>query len=252
MKRKRTPPLPPLSVARRVVGYVRVSTEAQAAEGVSLDAQRAKIQALCSVNDCELVAIETDAGASARTLDRPALQRALLALTEGRADAIAVTKLDRLTRSVTDLGMLVERYFAGGRWSLLSAGDSIDTHTAAGRLVLNVLVSVAQWEREAAGERTRDGLAEVRRAGGTLGRDGLGWTRSDERDGHGRRRVVAVERELATVERIVTLRSSGLSLRAIAAQLAAEGARTKRGGQWAAQTVRAVLESATARERTTW
>jgi hypothetical protein len=128
--------------------------------------------------ELELVAIEADEGVSAKTLRRPGVQRALAALEEGRADALLVTKLDRLTRSVRDLGDLVDRYFAdGSRWSLLSVGDSIDTKTAAGRLVLNVLASVAQWEREATGERTRDALAEVRRQGGTLGGEALGWRR---------------------------------------------------------------------------
>lgn len=75
-------------------------------------------------------------------------------LRAGQADAILVVKLDRLTRSVRDLGELVERYFATGRWALLSVSEQIDTRSAAGRLVLNVLASVAQWERETTGERT--------------------------------------------------------------------------------------------------
>jgi len=227
---------------RRVVGYVRVSSEGQATEGVSLDAQRAKLAAYCLAMDLELVALEADEGVSAKTLRRPGLQRALAALEEGRADAVLVTKLDRLTRSVRDLGDLVERYFGGERWSLLSVGDSIDTKTAAGRLVLNVLVSVAQWEREATGERTRDALAEVKRQGGTLGADALGWRRVEETDAAGRRCVVRDDAEAETLARIVALRGEGLSLRAIATTLTAEGRATKRGGRWAAEQVRAVLE----------
>src|SRR5437016_11112071 len=72
----------------------------------------------------------------------------------GEAEALLVVKLDRLTRSVVDLGTLVERYFAPGKAALLSVGEQIDTRSAAGRLVLNVLASVSQWEREAIGERT--------------------------------------------------------------------------------------------------
>ena len=227
---------------RRVVGYIRVSSEGQAAEGVSLDAQRAKLAAYCLATDCELVAVEADEGISAKTLRRPGVQRALEALEEGRADAPLVVKLDRLTRSVRDLGDLVDRYFAdGSRWSLLSVGDSIDTKTAAGRLVLNVLASVAQWEREATGERTRDALAEVRRQGGTLGGEALGWRRGEDLDGAGRRRVEPVGEEASTVARIMALRASGHTLRGIAAVLTEEGRATKRGGRWAAQTVAAVL-----------
>src|SRR5262245_24102303 len=133
-------------MANRLVGYVRVSTEKQVGEGVSLAAQRNRIvaytQAFIGVT---VVAIEEDAGISAKTLNRPGLQRAFRMLHEGQADGILVTKLDRLTRSVRDLGELVEWYFAG-KWVLVSIGDSIDTRSAAGRLVLNVLGSVGQWE----------------------------------------------------------------------------------------------------------
>lgn len=226
---------------RRVVGYIRVSSEGQATEGVSLDAQRAKLAAYCLAMDLELVAIEADEGVSAKTLRRPALQRALSTLEAGAADGLLVTKLDRLTRSVRDLGDLVERYFGGERWSLLSVGDSIDTKTAAGRLVLNVLTSVAQWEREATGERTRDALVEVKRQGGTLGAEALGWCRTEETDDAGRRRVVRNDNEAETVARIVALRGEGLSLRRIADTLTTEGRATKRGGRWAAEQVRAVL-----------
>jgi site-specific DNA recombinase len=75
-------------------------------------------------------------------------------LKDGTAEALLVVKLDRLTRSVVDLGTLVDRYFAPGKAALLSVGEQIDTRSAAGRLVLNVLASVSQWEREAIGERT--------------------------------------------------------------------------------------------------
>src|SRR5260370_7747777 len=75
-------------------------------------------------------------------------------LRAGQAEALLVVKLDRLTRSVVHLGQLVEDYFADGKWALLSVGEQIDTRSAAGRLVLNVLASVSQWEREAIGQRT--------------------------------------------------------------------------------------------------
>lgn len=228
----------------RVVGYVRVSTEHQSDGGVSLEAQRTKLEAYALALDLELVAIEEDAGLSAKTLARPALQRALAMLDAGTAEGLLVTKLDRLTRSVRDLGELVERYFAS-KYSLLSVSDSIDTRSAAGRLVLNVLASVAQWEREATGERTRDALAHLRASGVQLGGMALGWEHGDETDAQGRRVIREVEDDGATIKRILVLRAEGLTLRAIAARLTAEGRRTKRGGKWAAETVRLVLDRAT-------
>mgnify|MGYP003404381268 FL=1 len=230
----------------RVIGYVRVSTEGQADGGVSLDAQRAKLSAYCVALDLDLVAIEEDAGLSAKTLDRPALDRALDALRAGRADAPLITKLDRLTRSVRDLGTLVDTYFVGGKWALLSVADSIDTRSAAGRLVLNMLASVAQWEREATAERTRDALAHLRDNGVKLGGAALGWKRTDDSDASGRRVVEAVAEEARTVARMIELRAAGQSLRAIAATLTEEGHTTKLGGSWHANTVRRVIERETA------
>lgn len=148
-----------------------------------------------------------------------------------------------------DLGDLVDRYFAS-RFSLLSVSDNIDTRTAAGRLVLNVLTSVAQWEREATGERTRDALFHLRAGGVRLGGAALGWRRSVECDEEGRRRVEPVESEAYVLARMIALRRSGYSLRRIASVLSSEGHRTKRGGAWASETVRKVLVRANALEVT--
>jgi len=128
----------------RTIAYVRVSTDKQADRGVSLDAQRAKVKAYAELYDLDLAEVIVDAGESAKSLDRPGLKRALGILKAGDAEALLVVKLDRLTRSVVDLGTLVERYFAPGKAALLSVGEQIDTRSAAGRLVLNVLASVRQ------------------------------------------------------------------------------------------------------------
>jgi DNA invertase Pin-like site-specific DNA recombinase len=138
----------------KTIAYLRVSTDKQADRGVSLDAQRAKVHAYAELYDLDLAEVIVDAGESAKSLDRPGLKRALAMLKAEEAEALLVVKLDRLTRSVVDLGTLVERYFAPGKAALLSVGEQIDTRSAAGRLVLNVLASVSQWEREAIGERT--------------------------------------------------------------------------------------------------
>ena len=127
--------------ATRTIAYVRVSTDKQADRGVSLDAQQAKAKAYAELYDLDIVEVVIDAGVSAKTLDRPGLERALGMLKAGKADALLVVKLDRLTRSVRDLGHLLERYFAPGKAALLSVGEQIDTRSAGGRLVLNVLAS---------------------------------------------------------------------------------------------------------------
>jgi DNA invertase Pin-like site-specific DNA recombinase len=224
----------------RAVGYVRVSTEGQAEEGVSLAAQRRKLDAQALAQDMRLAAVHEDAGVSAKSLDRPGLKAALLDLEEGRADALIVCKLDRLTRSVRDLGLLVESYFAS-RFQLISIADAVDTRTAGGRLVLNVLVSVAQWEREANAERTSEALRHMKAQGRRLGAAALGWRWTQQERGKGKASTSDVPSEVETVIRMHALRGAGLSLRAICSQLEAEGRATKRGGRWTPKVVRDAL-----------
>lgn len=223
----------------RVVGYVRVSSEEQATHGVSLAAQTEKLKAYCALYDLELVEVVEDAGVSGKTLNRPGISRALEMLRRKQVGGLVVVKLDRLTRSVAGMAELIERYFGekGGK-ALLSVQDQVDTRTAGGRLVLNVLVSVAQWEREAIAERTSTALQHKRSRGEVYGTIPLGYRRTDEG------RLEGVADELATVARAHELRAAGLSLQAIARVLTAEGRRTKAGGRWYPVTVSKILKRA--------
>ncbi len=217
----------------RAVAYVRVSTDKQAEHGVSLEAQRAKIEAYATLYDLEVVEIIVDAGVSAKTLDRPGLSRALGMLRGGKAEALLVVKLDRLTRSVKDLGDLVERYFASGKWALLSVSEQIDTRSAAGRLVLNVLASVAQWEREATGERTSAAMAHKAACGEFTGGEAPYGYRVSE-DGV---RLVEIPAEQSVLAQARALRAAGLSLRAVAGELARAGLASRTGKPFAATQI---------------
>lgn len=227
----------------RVVAYVRVSTDEQVSSGHSLGAQEARLRSYCDALDLVLVDVCSDAGASAKTLDRPGLQRALGMLVDGRADAILVSKLDRLTRSVRDLGELLERYFAPAQnraaYGLISVGESVDTRSAAGRLVLNLLTSVAQWEREAIGERTRTALAHVRAQGRRVGSVPYGYALAP--DG---RTLEPCEREQATIARARALRADGHTLRAISRALAGEGMLARCGRPFLPAQIARMLENA--------
>jgi len=224
-----------------VVGYIRVSTDQQATEGVSLEAQREKIRAYCQALDLQLVEICADNGFSAKTIERAGLSSALGLLRSGQADILLVAKLDRLTRSVKDLGQLVDTYFLPGNYSLLSIGDSIDTRTASGRLVLNVLASVAQWEREAISERTSEALRHLKSQGVHIGATAYGATRVDESDANGRRRIVPVAEHERVIVRMQELRKTGMTLSAICALLNQEGIPSPRGGTWQPTVVRMIL-----------
>src|SRR2546430_904897 len=196
----------------KTIAYLRVSTDKQADRGVSLDAQRAKLRAYAELYELDLVEIIVDAGQSAKSLDRPGLQRALAMLKVGEAEALLVVKLDWLTRSVMDLGTLAERYFAPGKAALLSVGEQIDTRSAAGRLVLSVLASVSQWEREAIGERTATAMQHKARHGEyTGGQIPFGFRLSG--DGTRLQKDPVEQAVLAEARR---LRSVGLSLPKIA------------------------------------
>lgn len=140
-------------------------------------------------------------------------------------------KLDRLTRSVRDLGTLMEA-FRRARVAFCSLEESVDTGSAAGELFLNVIGALSQWERRAIGERTRAAMAYLKRTGRRYsGAAPYGWT-----FGPGAR-LVADEAEQATLRRIVRLRAGGLSLRAIAERLAAEGIIARSGRPFAPSTL---------------
>ena len=119
--------------------------------------------------------------------------------------------------------------------------QKIDTSSAVGKLLLTMLSAVAEMERNLVAERTAAALQHLASQGVTLGAEGLGWERTDERDDEGRLVVRAVAVEVETVARLHALRRSGLSLAAIAATLAREGRQSKRGGTWWPATVRQVL-----------
>ena len=138
----------------RTVAYLRSSTNNQTDRCVSLEAQRARLQAYAEEAALELVAVEVDAETDARSLDRPALARALSMLKSSKAEALLVLQLDRLTRSVCDLTDLIDGYFSK-RATLLSISEPIDTRTAAGRVLLDVLARAGRWEREAVTDARR-------------------------------------------------------------------------------------------------
>ena len=209
---------------KRVIGYARVSTEEQADSRAGLDAQRTAIAAECERHGWTLLAVIEDGGYSAKGLKRPGVRLALETLERGDADALVVSKLDRLSRSMLDFASIMH---AAQRhaWGLVALDVNVDTTSPAGEAMANVLATFAQFERRLIGQRTRDALAVKREQGVTLGRP----------------------RSLPTdvVARVVREREAGRSLRAIAQGLDADAVPTAQGGKaWHASTVTAVLRSA--------
>jgi site-specific DNA recombinase len=226
----------------KTVGYVRVSTDKQAEHGVSLEAQEAKIRAMATVHGTELSEVVIDGGESAKSLCRPGMTRLLAMVDAGQVRAVIVAKLDRLTRSVKDLCGLLE-LFEKRKVTLISVAESLDTGSAAGRLVLNIMTAVSQWEREAIGERTRDALRHKRSQGQRVGTIPFG-----SRLGGDGQLLEPDPAEQDALAEIQSLRKQGQTLRGIAATLNHQAYRTRRGTPWRLESVaRALKQGAVAR-----
>jgi site-specific DNA recombinase len=195
----------------------------------------AKIQAMAVVQGQEVAEVLTDAGESAKSLIRPAMARLLAMVDAGEVQTIVIAKLDRLTRSVKDLAELLERFERKGV-SLVSVAESLDTGSAAGRLVLNIMTAVSQWEREAIGERTATALRHKRDTGRVFNHVPYGFERNGDT-------LVPLPGEQAIISRVRLMHSNGYSLRKIAAALNGDGVPTKKGRSWASQTVKDVLDN---------
>ena len=221
------------------IGYIRVSTDKQSERGVSLEAQTEKVRAMAVVHGAELTEVVQDGGESAKSLNRPGVQR-VLAMVERRAvQAVIVAKLDRLTRSVKDLCELLELFERRGV-ALISVAESLDTSSAAGRLVMNIMASVSQWEREAIGERTRDALQHKRTQSERVGNIAFGYRLAP--DG---KHVELDPGEQTVLTDIRELRGSGVSLRGIAATLNGRSLTTRRGTAWRLEHVARICARAT-------
>jgi len=221
-----------VEAARQAVIYCRVSTQEQADSGLGLESQERRCRGYCDAQGWEVAGFYVDAGVSAKSLNRPELEKALASLRPGHV--LVALKMDRLTRSVADLAPLADRIAAAGaEWACVQ--EHYDTSTATGRLMLRLIVELSQWEREVISERTAAALGVKKARGERLGTTPLGY-RTDA-DGN----LLADPEEQATVRRARELRGAGRTLRNVAATLTAEGRRTKRGGKWAAETVRLLL-----------
>ncbi len=219
------------------LGYARVSTEEQAREGVSLEAQQVRIKAYAQAKDLSLRDILVDEGRSGKDLKRPALQELLARCDRGDVAHVIVWKLDRLTRRTRHLLTLVEDLFLARKIELHSVSESLDTSTPHGRFVLTLFGGLAQMERELIAERTRSALAFKRERGRPTSHAPLGFRANGKRN-----RMVPVPEELAVVRRIIELWRRGQSYRAIAAKLNQERVPTKQGGRWHASTIKKVVD----------
>ncbi len=224
-------------MSAKAVGYIRVSTAGQANEGVSLDAQAARIRALCGANGYDVTRILSDAGVSGKRADkRPRLQAALSDARKLRG-ALVVYSLSRLARSTKDAISIAERLDKAGA-DLVSLTGRIDTTTAAGKMGFRMLAVLAEFERDLVSERTTAALAHKRRKGERVGTIPYGWRLGDDETS-----LVAVESEQAVIREMKAMREQGRSYRAIAEEFTSQRVPTKKGNAtWTHQTVASILK----------
>jgi DNA invertase Pin-like site-specific DNA recombinase len=202
-------------MSRHVVGYARVAPRERPGERPSLDDQAALIAETAAARGWTLAGVVREIR-TGRSMRRPGLRDALDRCARGEADAIVVSELDRLTYSAGDLAQIVRGAVRDG-YAVVALADGLDTGSEEGRLVGEVLSTVATWVPLGVGPQARRARA-ARRAG----------------------RPSSTPPEVA--ERIRAMRSEGMTLQAICDTLDAEGVPTPRGGQrWRPTSLRAVL-----------
>ena len=205
----------------KAIGYIRVSTQGQVEDGVSLDAQEAKVRAWADLNGADEVVIFRDEGISGKRSDnRPGLQSALD--TVGKGDALVIYSLSRLSRSTKDtlsLSEILQKKDA----DLVSLSEKIDTTSASGKMVFRLLAVLNEFERDQISDRTRFALAHKKANGEKTGGDvPFGYR---VRGGKLSRNA----EEQKAINMILDLHSKGYSLQCICGALQKDGYKTKRG-----------------------
>lgn len=224
----------------KAIAYVRVSTMEQSTQGVSMDAQRKKIEAYCDMQGLDLVSIMTERGVSGgKPLgERPEGEKLLASIARNDIEHVVALKLDRLFRDAEDALHQTKAWDkAGVALHLVDmGGQTVNTGSAMGRFFLNVMAGFAELERNLIAERTEAALQHKKSSNRVYGEVPYGY----DRDGDNLREN---PEEMQVVREIERLREDGESLRSIAQHLNDSETPTKKGGKWHASTVSSILKN---------
>lgn len=201
-------------MTKRIYGYCRCSRLDQSTDGLSIDTQIDQISAYAKLYDLEVVAFFIDEGLTGKNLNRPELTKALELLASGEAEGLLVSKLDRLSRSVKDLAYLMDEVFNTAE--LHSVAERLDTSSPHGRLAINIISSVSQWEVETISVRTKDALATLKKQGKYYGGRAPKYGYRADADNN----LVRDNCEMKVIRKAKKLRASGLSFQKVASELA--------------------------------
>jgi DNA invertase Pin-like site-specific DNA recombinase len=226
------------------IGYIRVSTDHQASEGVSLEGQRKQIAGWCELHGWNLQAIYSDEGLSGRSLrKRVGLDAALSAVCNARG-VLVVYSLSRLARSTKDCIRIADRLELG-QANLVSVTERLDTTTGIGRFFFRLMASLAELESDQVSERVRFAHRQCLESGRLRSR----WVPFGWEVVQGTKSLRVNPAEQAVLDRMEGWRNAGESFASIASRLNALGIPAKRGGAWWAETVKGALGNRRLRQR---
>lgn len=218
---------------KRVAAYTRVSTEDQAREGFSLASQKQRLEAYCEARGWSVARFYVDEGHSGRSVKRPAYQKMMDE--SDQWDVLLVIKMDRIHRNSKNFMEMMDALNAEGK-EFISMSESLDTSTAMGRFVMDIIQRIAQLESEQIGERVYWGMEQKAQDGaGVLGFQTPYGYRYENGALH------VHDEEAETVRYVFSRYNQGVSFHRLAQELTEGGAPSKRGGRWAAETVRKIV-----------
>ena len=221
----------------KATGYIRVSTQGQADDGVSIEMQQTKLRQWAELNDVELVGVYIDEGLSGKNTVRPGLQNAL-AEVRGHKGALVVYSLSRLSRSTRDTLTISEQLDKAGA-DLVVLVEKIDTTTASGRMVFRMLAAMNEFEREQLAERTSQAMQHMKAQGRRVGSIPHGYKLATDGE-----HIEPDSREQEVLRQVAELREQGMSLREISTELAKTGVFNRAGRPFNPNSVRAMVKAA--------
>lgn len=228
-------------MSMKAVGYIRVSTQDQEENGVSMFNQQERIESYCKIHGLELLGVESDVGSAKDLKNRPGAIRVIEMAKDGTVGHIVFMKLDRFFRSAAEILMLSQDLDKAGV-ALHSVNDKIDTKSAIGRLYFQISAAFAEFERNLIAERTKEALAHKKRKGEKISRRApIGKAFGETQSRSNGKEVVMLmnnEKELEAIQKSKELLKQSLSLRQIANVLAKEGYLSRAGKPYSSSTIR--------------
>lgn len=222
----------------RAAGYIRVSTDKQAEHGCSLAAQETQIRKWAELHGHELTECFVDGGFSAKNTDRPAFKKMFEQVEAGRLDLIVVSKLDRLTRSIRDFFNLIEEYVSSNKLNIVSISEGINTLNPVSRMIVPILVSVGQIERQQTSDRVKAAIGYIREQGGHYGKVPFGFTTVAE----GKlKKLLPHPTEHKWLQQMFSWYAEGKQHTEIARLLNEQGVKPRQSAEWSLDSVRELL-----------